>query len=198
VDLTSLTRGRAIAGALLLIVALFVAGRFLANAGSATETTPAAASDAGELRAEPRPRLVVHVVGAVRRQGLYRLEDGARIADALRRAGGATRRADLSLVNLAAPVSDGTQVVVPKRAPPTTADGGGGGGEDDATTAGPVHLNTATIEQLDELPGVGPVTAQKIVEYREQHGAFSSVDDLDAIPGIGPARLEQLRELVAP
>jgi competence protein ComEA len=67
-----------------------------------------------------------------------------------------------------------------------------------APAVGPIHLNTATVEQLDELPGVGPVTAQKIVDYREQHGAFSSVDDLDAIPGIGPARLEQLRELVAP
>ena len=63
---------------------------------------------------------------------------------------------------------------------------------------GPVHLNTATVDELDELPGVGPVTAQKIVEWRERHGAFASVDDLDAIPGIGPARLEQLRELVAP
>jgi competence protein ComEA len=198
VDLSALTRGRAIAGALLLIAALFLAGRFLADAGSATEDGSAAGpSAAGELRVEPRPRLVVHVVGAVRRPGLYRLTDGARIADALRRAGGATRRADLSLVNLAAPVSDGTQVVVPRRAPPTAAAEGGGGGVPGAA-AGPVHLNTATVEQLDELPGIGPVTAQKIVEYREQHGAFSSVDDLDAIPGIGPARLEQLRELVAP
>jgi competence protein ComEA len=193
-DLSTLSRGRAIAGALLLIAALVLAGRHLASAGSAHETRPAAAA-AGELRAEPRPRLVVHVVGAVRRPGLYRLAEGARIADALRRAGGATRRADVSLVNLAAPVSDGTQVVVPRRAPvaapgATTASGG--------TPSGPIHLNTATIEQLDELPGVGPVTAQKIVDYREQHGAFSSVDDLDAIPGIGPARLEQLRELVAP
>jgi competence protein ComEA len=149
------------------------------------------------LRAEPRPRLVIHVVGAVRRPGLYRLADGARIADALRRAGGATRRADLSLVNLAAPVSDGSQVVVPRRAPPVAAGSGSEAG-DPAPAAGPIHLNTATAEQLDELPGVGPVTAQKIVDYREQHGAFSSVDDLDAIPGIGPARLEQLRELVAP
>jgi competence protein ComEA len=196
VDLSALTRGRAIAGALLLIAALFLAGRYLAGAGSATEEGGVASAAAGELRAEPRPRLVVHVVGAVRRPGLYRLADGARIADALRRAGGATRRADLSLVNLAAPVSDGSQVVVPSRAPPVSD--ASGGGETGPAPAGPIHLNTATVDQLDELPGVGPVTAQKIVDYREQHGAFSSVDDLDAIPGIGPARLEQLRELVAP
>jgi competence protein ComEA len=196
-DLSTLSRGRALAGALLLIAALFLGGRYLAGAGSAREARPAAAASAGELRAEPRPRLVVHVVGAVKRPGLYRLADGARIADALKRAGGATRRADLSLVNLAAPVSDGTQVVVPKRAPPAPAASSEPGSEV-APAAGPVHLNTATLEQLDELPGVGPVTAQKIVDYREQHGAFSSVDDLDAIPGIGPARLEQLRELVAP
>lgn len=192
-DLSALSRGRAIAGALLLIAALLVAGRYLAGAGAA-EQRPAAERVSGELRAEPAPRLVVHVVGAVRRPGLYRLASGARIADALRRAGGATRRADLSLVNLAAPVSDGTQVVVPRRVAAAAA------GEDAGTapTGGPVHLNTATTDQLDELPGVGPVTAQKIVDWREQHGAFSSVDDLDAIPGIGPARLEQLRELVAP
>ena len=181
----------------LLIAALFLAGRYLAGAGSAQESRPVTAAPAGALSAEARPRLVVHVVGAVRRPGLYRLTDGARIADALRRAGGATRRADLSLVNLAAPVSDGTQVVVPRRAPPVP-EGAVEGSPGAASTSGPVHLNTATIEQLDELPGVGPVTAQKIIDYREQHGAFSSVDDLDAIPGIGPARLEQLRELVAP
>jgi competence protein ComEA len=193
-DLSAISRGRAIAGALLLIAALFLAGRYLAGAGSAKEVARPAAA-AGELRAEPRARMVVHVVGAVRRPGLYRLADGARIADAVRRAGGATRRANLSLVNLAAPVADGSQVVVPRRAPPAAF---GSEGADASGPAGPIHLNTATVEQLDELPGVGPVTAQKIVDYREQHGAFSSVDDLDAIPGIGPARLEQLRELVAP
>jgi competence protein ComEA len=194
VDLSALSRGRAIGGALLLIAALFVAGRYLAGAGAAEER-PTGEPVSGELRAEPAPRLVVHVVGAVRRPGLYRLSNGARIADALRRAGGATRRADLSLVNLAAPVSDGTQVVVPRRAPAAAAGGEAGSA---AAPGGPVHLNTATLDQLDELPGVGPVTAQKIIDWREQHGAFSSVDDLDAIPGIGPARLEQLRELVAP
>jgi competence protein ComEA len=194
-DLFRLSRGRAIVGALLLIGALFIAGRYLAGAGAAEERSGVEpASD--ELRAEPAPRLVIHVVGAVRRPGLYRLPNGARIADALKRAGGATRRADLALVNLAAPVSDGTQVVVPRRVSAAEAAAGEAGGEGPA--GGPVHLNTATVDQLDELPGVGPVTAQKIVDWREQHGAFSSVEDLDAIPGIGPARLEQLRELVAP
>ena len=194
-DLSTVTRGRAIAGAALLIAALFLGGRYLAGAGTAKETQ-ATAQSSGALEAAPTPRLVVHVVGAVRRPGLYRLRDGSRIADAVHRAGGATRRADLSLVNLAAPVSDGSQVVVPRRAPPVAP--GAPPSEDPAAAAGPIHLNTATVEQLDELPGVGPVTAQKIVDYREQHGAFSSIDDLDAIPGIGPARLEQLRDLVAP
>jgi competence protein ComEA len=195
-DLSTISRGRAIAGAILLVAALFVAGRYLAGAGSARETQPVAQASA-ELRAAPTPRLVIHVVGAVRRPGLYRLQDGSRIADAVRRAGGATRRADLSLVNLAAPVSDGSQVMVPRRAPPAAA-GTAPAEPGAAAAAGPVRLNTATVDQLDELPGVGPVTAQKIVDYRSEHGAFSSVDDLDAIPGIGAARLEQLRELVAP
>lgn len=190
------TRSRALVGAALLVAALFVGGRWFVRSGTATaDRAPPAAA---EIEAAPAPRLVVHVVGAVRRPGLYRLAHGARIADAVRRAGGATRRADLSLVNLAAQVSDGTQVVVPRRVVVEAASGGAGAGEAPAAPAGPVHLNTATIEQLDALPGVGPVTAQKILDYREQHGAFSSVDDLDAIPGIGPARLEQLRELVAP
>lgn len=189
------TRSRALLGAALLVGALFLGGRFLVGSGTArVERAPPAA---GEIEAVAPARLVVHVVGAVRRPGLYRLAHGARIADAVRRAGGATRRADLSLVNLAAQISDGTQVVVPRRAVVEAAASGGDGGAP-APTTGPVHLNTATLEQLDALPGVGPVTAQKILDYRQQHGAFSSIEDLDAIPGIGSARLEQLRDLVAP
>lgn len=194
-DGLEVTRSRALLAAALLIAALFVGGRFFV--GSGTATVEPSSPVAGEIEAAAPARLVVHVVGAVRRPGLYRLLHGARIADAVRRAGGATRRADLSLVNLAAQVSDGAQVVVPRRVTVSAAPGGETG-VGAASRGGQVHLNTATIEQLDELPGVGPVTAQKIVDYRQQHGAFSSVDDLDAIPGIGPARLEQLRELVAP
>jgi competence protein ComEA len=137
----------------------------------------------------------VDVVGAVRRPGLYRLAHGARVADAVARAGGPTRKAQLELVNLAAPVADGEQVVVPRRGAGAAIAGPAGVA---GATAGPVHLNTATLEQLDGLPGIGPVTAQKILDYRQQHGAFASVDELDAVPGIGPARLDQLKGLVAP
>jgi competence protein ComEA len=190
------TRTRAVVGAALLVAALFVAGRFFVGSGTATVDRPP--PQAGEIEAAAPPRLVVHVVGAVRRPGLYRLVHGARIADAVRRAGGATRRADLSLVNLAAQVSDGSQVVVPRREVVESGAASEAGESSVGGAGGQVHLNTATLEDLDALPGVGPVTAQKILDFREQHGAFSSVDDLDAIPGIGPARLEQLRELVAP
>ena len=192
-----MTRGQALAAAAVVLVALVLAGKLL---GGGSEKGAQARSGAPVLARVERaaaPRIVVHVVGAVRRPGLYRLHDGARIADAVRRAGGATRRADLQLINLAAPASDGAQVAVPRRSAPG-APGPSSGGSAQAGPAGPVHLNTATLEQLDALPGVGPVTAQKILDYREKHGAFSSVDELDAIPGIGPARLEQLRELVVP
>jgi competence protein ComEA len=187
-----LSRRRALAGALLLAAALFVAGRYLAGAGASSG--PARPPERPLQAVEAAAALVVHVVGAVRRPGLYRLRDGARVADAVARAGGATRRADVSLVNLAAPVADGAQVVVPRRVPAAPS----GSANAPVAPAGPLHLNTATLEQLDELPGVGPSTAQKILDFRQQHGAFTSIDELDAIPGIGPARLQQLREVAAP
>ncbi|HUH15070.1 MAG TPA: ComEA family DNA-binding protein [Gaiellaceae bacterium] len=134
------------------------------------------------------PKLVVHVAGAVRRPGLYRLAEGKRVADAVARAGGATASADTAAINLAAPLADGMQVVVPSRV-------AGAAGK---AAPGRVSLSSASASDLDALPGIGPVTAQKIVDYRAAHGGFRSIDDLDAIPGIGPARIEQLRELVSP
>lgn len=152
----------------------------------------------------PAAPAVVHVAGAVRRPGVYRLTDGSRVKDAVHRAGGATRRADLNAINLAAKVADGQQVVVPQRqAAPSPAGGaatadaepGGGAAPGPAT---PVGLNAATLEQLQTLDGVGPATAQKIVAWRTEHGGFRSVDDLGQVPGIGPKRLAALREHVQP
>jgi competence protein ComEA len=187
-------RRRAIAVALLGAVVLIVAVRHLASARApSTANAQAAAALVTAPASAPQKQLVVHVVGAVRRPGLYRFAGGSRVADAVRRAGGATRRADLTQINLAAEMADGLQVVVPRRQPGGVAATGGA-----EAPAGPVHLNTATLEQLDALPGVGPVTAQKIVDYRTENGGFTSVDDLDAVSGIGPARLDTLRDLVAP
>jgi competence protein ComEA len=184
------SRRRALVVAAAALVLLVVAGRTLAGAGTATSQPPAALVPE---RAAAAPKLVVHVAGAVRRPGLYRLAEGKRVADAVARAGGATAPADTAAINLAAPLADGMQVLVPRRVPVAAAAQG--------QAAGPparVSLGSATVEQLDALPGIGPVTAKKIVDYRSAHGGFRSVDDLDAIPGIGPARIEQLRELVSP
>ena len=182
------------------IAALALAGRVLLRSAPASAPAPIPVARTAQTAAaaeSPAAPLFVDVVGAVRRPGLYRLRDGDRVADALARAGGATAKAQLELVNLAARVADGEQVVVPRRgaAGAAVAPAGGSAG---GSPSGPVHLNSATLEQLDELPGVGPVTAQKIVDYRQEHGGFKSVDELDAVPGIGPARLADLRELVAP
>jgi competence protein ComEA len=195
-----ISRRRALlAGAALLAVLLF-GSRLLSHGGSAAPPPPTLPPPTFATTTAPPAPAVVHVVGAVRRPGLYRLGQGARVADAVARAGGATRKADLSLVNLAALVSDGEQVVVPRRGAGVAAAGAAAGAASGASgiPRGPVHLNSATVDQLDALPGVGPVTAQKIVDYRQKHGAFTSVDELDAVSGIGPARLDQLRDLVAP
>jgi competence protein ComEA len=137
-------------------------------------------------------RLTVHVAGAVRQPGVYRLRPGSRVDDAVSQAGGPRRRADLSAVNLAAELEDGRQIVVPLR-----AGAGGGGAAASAPAPGvPLNLNTATPEQLDELDGIGPATAQQIIAYREAHGGFSNVDELDQVPGIGETRLASLREQV--
>ena len=179
------SRRRALAFAAAALVLLVVAGRTLAGAGTAT-SQPAA--PLVPERAAATPRLVVHVAGAVRQPGLYRLAEGKRVADAVARAGGATAPADTASINLAAPLADGMQVLVPSRV-------AGAAGK---AASGRVSLSSASLAELDALPGIGPITAQKIVDHRLANGGFRSVDDLDAIPGIGPARVEQLRELVSP
>jgi competence protein ComEA len=176
-------RRRVLVGVILAVSLLALAGRFLLHARAPAVPPPVRVA-APTTTAAARATIFVNVVGAVRRPGLYRLREGSRVA---------TRRAQLELVNLAALVSDGEQIVVPRRGAGDVVAGAGG-----AASGGPVHLNSATLEQLDALPGIGPVTAQKILDFRQEHGAFGSVDELDAVQGIGPARLEQLRELVAP
>ena len=188
-QLPDISRRRALAYVLALLTVLFLAGRVAFR-----DESPAPAAAPLNLRAEPPParKVVVHVVGQVYKPGLYSLPEGSRVDDAIKRAGGPKPKAALALVNLAAPVADGQQVVVPSNREAAQALGGsvaGGAG-------GRVHVNSATLDQLDELPGIGPVTAQKILDYRSEHGAFGSVEELDAVPGIGPATLDELRDLV--
>ena len=134
--------------------------------------------------------LLVHVVGAVRHPGVYQLAEGARAQDAVAAAGGATRRAALEGLNLAAPVADGEQVIVPVRGHARVA----------ATPTKPaiVRLNQADAAALDTLPGVGPATAQRIVQWRDEHGPFGRVEDLLDVPGIGESKLAAMREQIAP
>jgi len=156
-------------------------------------------------RAPAETGLYVHVAGAVRRPGLLRLPSGARVATALERAGGPTRRADLTLVNLAAHVQDGQQILVPVAG---AAGAAGATGSADASGAGAsgaavppgakIHLSTATPEQLDEVDGIGPTLAERIIEYRDEHGGFRSLDELAEVEGIGDKRLATLREALQP
>ncbi|HEX5145669.1 MAG TPA: helix-hairpin-helix domain-containing protein [Conexibacter sp.] len=169
-----------------------------AEASTTSTGAPDGTLDAGG--AAVGARLVVDVKGAVRRPGVYRLAAGARAYDAVRRAGGMTARADRIGVNLAARVVDGGEVVVPARgAGPRVSSAAGaedaGGGDAAADGGAPLSLdlNTATEQELEQLDGVGPSTAARIVAYREQHGGIATVDDLDDVSGIGPAKLAAIR-----
>ena len=186
-------RRQVLVGCVVVVLVLALGGKFLLRSHAQAVPPPVRVA-APATTSAARATIFVNVVGAVRRPGLYRLREGSRVANAVSRAGGPTRHAQMELVNLAALVADGEQIVVPRRGAGAVGGVSGAG----AVASGPVHLNSATLEQLDALPGIGPVTAQKILSYRQEHGAFGSVDELDAVPGIGPARLEQLRELVAP
>jgi competence protein ComEA len=181
----------AVVGILLLLLI-----RHLGGGGGSTAPAVTPVRAPGRATPAPAKLLVVDVAGAVRRPGLYRLRAGSRIDDAIAAAGGPKTDAQLETVNLAAPVADGEQVVVPGRgagcvaaaSPPPVG----------SSPSAPLDLNSATLEQLENLPGIGPVTAQKILDYRQQHGAFHSIDELQGVPGIGPAHMAQLKGLVIP
>ncbi len=159
----------------------------------------ASASTAPPTSAVPMV-LVVQAAGAVVHPGVYRLPDGARVAELIEAAGGATADADLDRVALAAKLADGQRIAVPRRGDPASpaepASGASGTGAVAPGPVGPVDLNRATTADLDRLPGVGPATAAAIVAYRDAHGPFGSIDELTEVPGIGPAKLAALHGLV--
>jgi competence protein ComEA len=189
------------------VAILLLGARYLSSsagggavAGGAART-PASVPKTSSVRVEAAGNgsAVVQVAGAVRRPGVYRLRADRRVDDAVREAGGPTAKADLAGVNLAAKVSDGQQVIVPlaggAAAAAGTAPAGAAGGVG-AVPGQPLNLNTASPEQLDQLDGVGPATAQKIVAYRQAHGGFRSVTELDQVPGIGEKKLAALKDRV--
>jgi competence protein ComEA len=189
-------------------LAVFAATRLLGGGAQPAPVRIDGASGAADParvpgHSKPAADVYVHVAGAVRTPGLIRLPADARVAAALERAGGPLPRADLDLVNLAAKVQDGQQIVVPRAGAAGTAAGaptaGGSVVGGLATIPGAkVHLSTATIEQLDGVDGIGPTLAQRIVEYRDAHGGFRSVDELASVDGIGEKRLATLRDALQP
>jgi len=175
--------------------------------GLVTRSSVPAAFGSARAASLPAPAVVllVHVVGQVRRPGVIRLPAGARVLDAVKAAGGAKTSADLNHLNLARPVADGEQIVVPKPGEAISGFGASGasgvagasgfagkGLADGGSTGGLVDLNTADASALDSLPGVGPVLSQRILDWRTQHGRFSSVDELGEVSGIGDKLMAQI------
>jgi competence protein ComEA len=193
--LSALSRRQLFGGAVAVAVVIVLALRHFGGGAVPAAVPSYAPRPARAAKPAATKLLVVDVAGDVRRPGLHAVPAGSRVEDAIVAAGGATRKAQLDAVNLAAPVADGEQIVVPGS--------GAGGVAADSSPAGsspsaPLDLNSATLEQLEALPGIGPVTAQKILDYRQQHGAFHSVVELEGVPGIGPTHMAQLKGLVIP
>ncbi|MEY2848968.1 MAG: hypothetical protein RI885_1633 [Actinomycetota bacterium] len=168
------------------------------GAPGSSQVVPAASAEAGPAASDPlapqQATAVVHVLGAVVRPGVFELRAGDRLLDAVAAAGGFSESADRSRLNLARPIVDGEQVLVPAvgeviALPPATSPGAGDSG-------GRVNLNSADEAALDTLPGVGPATAKSIIDWRTQNGRFASVEDLLGVPGIGDKTLDTLRDLV--
>jgi competence protein ComEA len=191
-----LSRSQVLLYGAVAVALLLVGARAIRSEGDGA--TPAAAAETSTGSAEfslssSAGDVVVDVAGAVRRPGVYRLPAGARVVDAIGRAGGPAEDAMLEGINRAARLADGQQVMVPERGPGGIAATAGATSED-----GPISLGSATAEQLETIDGIGPVTAAKIVEYRDQHGGLSSVDQLDQMSGVGPATMESLRSRLQP
>jgi competence protein ComEA len=209
-----LTRGQvlvygAVAAALVVVGARWVlasegggsgeAVSYASSPGGGRSGGDGAGSAGGSFSAGPGGEdVVVDVAGEVRDAGVYHLPAGSRVNDALARAGGETDDANVEAINLAATLSDGQQVVVPAKAAAGGAAAAATGSASTTAPAGPISLGSATVADLDTIDGIGPVTAQKIVEFRDQHGGVSSVDDLSQISGIGPATMESLRSRLQP
>ena len=205
----SLSRSQLVVYGAVAVVLLLVGARWIRSgdasgtpAGEVTYGDTGAASGDGtgglSVDAQGGTDVVVDVAGAVANAGVYRLPAGSRVNDAVQRAGGATARAAVESINLAARLTDGQQVVVPEKVKGSSATVASSTGTATTEPAGPISLGTATVEELDTIEGIGPVTAQKIVEFRDQHGGVSSVDQLDQIDGIGPATMETLRSSLQP
>jgi competence protein ComEA len=167
---------------------------FGASPGAAPAVAVASGSVSASASVSAAPTLIVDVAGAVRKPGVFEFQPGDRVIDAVERAGGALEKADLTLLNLAAPLTDGQQILVPKKGetPSGTPITGGVSGGPTAL----VNINSADEATLETLNGVGPVLAAAIIQYRTEHGPFASVDQLDEVSGIGPATLEDLRSQV--
>jgi len=175
------------------LLLLLAAGGVLSYVRSRPRPVEVKEVNAGEDSPEER-QLTVHVAGAVVNPGLYSLKEGSRVSDAVAEAGGSAPDALLDDLNLAARVKDGQKVLVP-RAAGSAADGSGET-QGQSGSPGLVNINTATAVQLEELPGIGPSLAQRIIDYRRKNGTFSSIEEIDNVEGIGPSKLESLRDLV--
>jgi competence protein ComEA len=183
-------------GAVAIALLLVGARAIRADSRDTDAAIPLSSSTQGEglsFRIDGGADIVVDVAGAVRRPGVYRLPAGARVIDAIDRAGGSTDAALPEGINRAARLADGQQVMVPEREPGAAVASLGS-----TIEAGPISLSSATVEELETIDGIGPVTAGKILEYRDQRGGLASVDQLDQVSGIGPATMESLRARLQP
>jgi competence protein ComEA len=201
--LSALSRAELVGLAAVLVVTIGGAGFWYVRSlprpvDVATATAPVAATAVAGATGSPSPGVVmlVDVAGWVRHPGVYEFAGGARVIDAIEAAGGARPGAQLESLNLAAPLVDGTQILVVREgveAPAPAPVGGSGAG---AAAGGLINVNTASATDLEVLPGVGEVIAQAIVDHRTENGPFTSVDQLLDVSGIGDATLEDIRELV--